>query len=149
MNSWPALISSALLIAASPTIARSPEIEGRWLTDDGKAVVLVAPCGNALCGSIEQILDKGAHVPVADTRNPDPGARSRPLVGLPILTGFIRDGAVWKDGHAYDPKSGKSYRASLAVNPAHQLVVTGCVLFFCQSRYWTRPDLAATRRQGR
>lgn len=62
----------------------------------------------------------------------------RPLVGLPILTGFRPSGSAYKGGRAYDPKTGNSYRSTLAMDGTDRLVLTGCVLFFCQSKYWTR-----------
>jgi vitamin B12 transporter len=41
-------------------------------------------------------------------------------------------------GRAYDPKTGKSYKAKLRPNPDGTLTVTGCVLFICQSQTWRR-----------
>jgi uncharacterized protein (DUF2147 family) len=55
-----------------------------------------------------------------------------------ILTGFHQDGDGWSGGQAYSPKVGKSYNAKLKVMGDHRLRVTGCVLFICQSIYWTR-----------
>jgi len=54
-----ALMMAAELIATHPAVASSLPIEDRWLTDDRKAVVLIASCGAALCGTIHQIRDKG------------------------------------------------------------------------------------------
>ncbi|WP_313801770.1 DUF2147 domain-containing protein [Sphingobium sp.] len=127
--------SMLLLLAAGTS---PPGVEGNWLTDDGKGVVQIAPCGAHMCGRIARVLDKGPGVPASDINNPDPKLRGQPILGLVTLSGFSRDGAVWKDGRAYDPKSGRSYRASLRLNPDGSLKVTGCVLFICQSRRWTR-----------
>jgi len=137
-----ALMMAAELIATHPAVASSSLIEDRWLTDDRKAVVLIASCGAALCGTIHQIRDKGPDVPKTDVYNPVPVLRSRSLIGLPILFGFRPNGGNWTNGHAYDPKSGKTYRASLHLASHDQLVVTGCIFVFCQSKYWTRlaPD---------
>lgn len=126
-----------LALGNAPGIA-GPSIVGSWLTDDSKAVVRIAPCGAQLCGRIAQVLDKSPGVPVADVNNADARLRGRPIIGLPTLTGFTRQGAGWSGGQAYDPKSGRSYRASLQLNPDGSLKVTGCVLFVCQSRRWTR-----------
>jgi uncharacterized protein (DUF2147 family) len=49
---------------------------------------------------------------------------SRPIVGLTTLSGFTRSGGDWS-GPAYDPKSGKSYRASLRLNAEGTLRLTG------------------------
>jgi len=123
----------AALIAAS-----APAIVGDWLTADGKAVVRIAPCGARTCGRIVRVLARGANVPATDVRNPDKALRSRPLVGLAVLTGFTRDGGEWAGGRAYDAKTGRSYKAKLTPNPDGSLTVTGCILFLCKSQRWTR-----------
>ncbi|WP_242126501.1 DUF2147 domain-containing protein [Sphingobium sp. Sx8-8] len=128
--------SSALLLLAAAFPATT--IEGSWLTDDQKGVVQIAPCGTHMCGRIARVLDKGPNVPATDVNNPDPRLRRQPIVGLQTLWGFTRDGSVWKGGRAYDPKSGQSYRSTLELYPDGALKVTGCVLFLCQSRRWTR-----------
>lgn len=123
------------LLAPLPAGA-APAIFGRWLTDDGAAVVKVEPCGGQLCGRIDQVLDPRA--PAKDVNNPNPSHRSRPLVGALVLEGFKGLGAAWTDGQAYDPKGGKSYSSRLLLLANGKLKVTGCVLLLCRSRYWTR-----------
>jgi uncharacterized protein (DUF2147 family) len=123
----------ALLLAASPAA-----IAGDWINQDRSALVRVAPCGAQLCGTVLRVLARGRNVPATDVNNADPRLRSRPLVGLRVLSGFTRSGSRWSGGRAYDPKSGKSYRSSLELNPNGTLKVTGCVLFICRSQTWTR-----------
>ena len=113
-------------------------VEGLWLTDDGKGEVRIAPCGTHMCGRIARVLDTRPSVPRTDVNNPDPKLRQRALVGLQTLWSFTRDGSKWTNGKAYDPKSGNTYRSELSLNPDGSLKVTGCVLFVCQSRRWTR-----------
>ena len=129
-----------LALAGSPLAASTPSetIVGRWLTDDGKGIVTIAPCGSALCGRISQVLDRSPGVPTTDVNNPDAALRKRGILGLPVLTGFRRVGNQWASGRAYDPKSGSSYRSRLALNADRSLRVTGCVLFICQSKRWRR-----------
>jgi uncharacterized protein (DUF2147 family) len=107
-----------------------PNVHGLWRTDDGKGIVRIGACGERTCGWIVRVLDKRPDVPTTDVKNPDPARRSRPILGLPTLTGFTREGATWKGGRAYDPKSG--------LNPDGSLKVTGCVLVICRSLRWTR-----------
>jgi uncharacterized protein (DUF2147 family) len=128
------LIAAIFGLMTAAAAAAAP-IEGLWLTDDGKGVVRIGPCGRQLCGWIARVLDRGPNVPTRDLRNPDPRLRGRPLVGLPILTGFDASGA---GGHAYDPKSGRSYRTTLSLNRDGSLSVTGCVIFICETKRWTR-----------
>jgi uncharacterized protein (DUF2147 family) len=133
-----ALLCLALGSGAVAQPDRSARIEGKWLTDDGTAVVVIDHCGREICGAIATVLDKGKDVPTADVENPDQRLRSRPLVGLTVLSGFRIDGAGWRGGRAYDPKTGRSYRSTLALDGARRLVVTGCILFICRSMVWQR-----------
>ena len=121
----------AIAVAAS-----SPS--GTWITQDGTALVRVEPCGNSICGRVAEVLATQPGVPRTDVHNPDPGLRSRPLVGLSILGGFSWSGREWTNGHIYDPKTGRTYRSKLSVGPDGSLDVSGCVLFVCQSQHWSR-----------
>ena len=42
---------------AVPSMAAAPAaaVSGRWKTDDGKAIVAMAPCGTKMCGRIERL----------------------------------------------------------------------------------------------
>lgn len=126
----------AVLMQGPAIAAGEVSIFGRWLTDDHSAVINVARCGQSLCGTIEQVLDPKA--PTNDINNPDEAARRKPLVGTMILRDFKGKGARWASGQAYDPKAGKSYRSDLELTSDGKLKVTGCVLFVCRSRLWTR-----------
>jgi uncharacterized protein (DUF2147 family) len=130
------VLALLLMLAPSTAAAAAPAVAGRWLTDDGSAVVEIAACGRQMCGRIARVLATG--VPQTDVNNPDRARRVRPLVGLPILWGFDPGAKVWENGTAYDPKTGNSYDASLKLNPDGSLRVTGCVLVICRSKRWTR-----------
>ena len=132
------ILIAALFGLMSGVAAAAPPIEGLWLTDDGKGVVRIGPCGRQLCGWIARVLDRGPNVPTRDQRNPDPRLRARPILGLRILSGFTASGNQYTGGRAYDPKSGRSYRTTLSLNRDGSLAVTGCVMFICQTRRWTR-----------
>jgi uncharacterized protein (DUF2147 family) len=124
------LIASLALMLSS-----GPVPSGDWVTADRSAVVRIGRCGATLCGRIVRVLARGA--PRNDVNNPDRARRGRPLVGVAVLSGFASDGAG--AGRAYDPKSGRSYRARLRLNPDGTLRVTGCVAIICRSQTWTRP----------
>jgi uncharacterized protein (DUF2147 family) len=133
-----ALLPPLALAFAAPALAGS-SIEGLWLNDDHKGLVRIAPCGGKLCGTIARVVDNDPNAPKTDIHNGNPALRKRPILGLPVLTGFEGSGGSWKNGRAYDPESGKSYKAYLELQPDGSLKVTGCVLFICESRRWTRP----------
>lgn len=132
------MLAATLLMLASSAAAPATDVTGLWVTDDGKGLVKIEACGAKLCGRIVRVLDTRTDVPKTDVHNPDARLRTRPLAGLMTLWDFSRSGSTWTGGRAYDPKSGKSYRSSLARNPDGSLKLTGCVLFICESRRWTQ-----------
>ena len=130
------LALAGLLSAAAPAAA-SP-IDGLWLTDDHKGVVRIGSCGERVCGWIVRVLDNRPGVPTRDVNNPLGVLRTRPILGLPVLTGFTPRGNDYAGGSAYDPKAGRAYRATLRLRSANVLDVTGCVLVICRTVVWTR-----------
>ena len=132
------LIAASVLFVSVPAAAAAPDVTGLWLTDDGKGVVEVAPCGRNMCGKIVRVLDRRPGIPTTDVENPDPARRNRPIVGLQVLSGFKPGTNQWEGGQAYDPKKGSSYRSSMRLNRDGSLRITGCVLVICQSVRWTR-----------
>ena len=105
----------------------------------------VCPYCGVGCGIVMQVENgrvakviKGppAGKPWVDALNPDPRLKSRPLVGMPILTEMAASGDGWK-GKIFDPKTGKTYRAVVARDGAN-LKVQGCIAIFCQTMVWTR-----------
>lgn len=136
MNRFVAIAGLALA-AVSPFAAKAAQpITGRWATVNGKAIVHIAPCGQSLCGRIEKIVKPTPGRPQTDIYNPDPALRSKPLVGLMLLSGFQDAGAIWK-GTIYDPESGKSYSSRVSRNTDGTLKVQGCIAFFCKTQSWT------------
>ena len=114
-------------------LAASSGLTGDWVTADRAAIVRIAPCGGGLCGRVFRVL---ARAPTTtDSRNPDRALRNRPLVGLTVLSGFSAAGT---GGRAYNPKNGRTYRATLTLNRDATLRVTGCVAIICRSETWTR-----------
>jgi uncharacterized protein (DUF2147 family) len=133
----PFLVTAAALAALPAPLFAAPPITGRWLTADGGAVVAIGDCGGTICGRVVKVI-KGppAGKPWVDSLNPDSKLKTRPLVGMPILTGMTASGDGWK-GQIYDPKSGKTYRAIVGRDGAN-LKVQGCIAIFCQTMIWTR-----------
>lgn len=136
MNRFVAMTGLALAALAPLTAQAAQPIAGRWATVDGKAIVHIAPCGRSLCGRIEKIVKPTPGRPQTDINNPDPALRSRPLVGLTLLSGFQDAGSIWK-GTIYDPESGKSYSSRVSRNADGTLKVQGCIAFFCKTQSWT------------
>ena len=124
------------LFAAGAAAAAQP-ITGQWLTVEKDSLVEIAPCGPAICGRIARILAPTPKGPPTDTNNPNPALRNRPIQGLTILSGFTDKGTSW-EGSIYDPRSGRTYRSLLKLQPDGRLQVKGCFGPFCRSQLWGR-----------
>ena len=128
---------AAFMVSFTPAAAAEP-INGRWITEDRDAVVLIRGCGNSTCGTIHRFLitpPDGADQ--RDIYNPDPNLRTRRLLGAPILTSFREDGDLWR-GQIYDPNSGKTYRSVIRRTGPNTIEVKGCIGPFCQTQVWRR-----------
>lgn len=132
-------IFAAALLAASPVAAAEP-VSGSWVTATRDGIVRIGPCGTEVCGRLAKFLVPPPQgIDQRDVNNPETALRSRKLLGLPVLTGFKQDGALWR-GTIYDPKSGKSYRSILRRRDAETLEVKGCIGPFCQTQVWRKSD---------
>lgn len=125
------------LLAALPAAAHAAEpITGQWVTKEGKAIVTIAPCGGGtVCGKVTKALKPFTQGNGLDIRNPDPALRSRPIVGLTILSNFKDTGGDWR-GRIYNPEEGRDYRSIVRRLSDGSLEVKGCWGIFCQTQNW-------------
>ncbi len=128
------MIATAALLVALPASAATP-IAGRYLTEDGAGIIEVGRCGNSVCGKLVRILKSEPNAPRTDVNNSDAALRSRPILGLPILSNFADAGSDWR-GRIYDPRNGKSYKSIVSRQPNGSLKVQGCIAIFCQTQVW-------------
>jgi uncharacterized protein (DUF2147 family) len=138
------LTAVAVLVLAAMVSARANDPTGTWLIPDGTAKVRIAPCSDALCGSIvwlSQPNDTDTGKPQTDKLNANPQLRSRPMLGVPVLYGMQRGGenSKWL-GWIYNPDDGNTYRGSIEVLDMSRLKVQGCVTIYCQAEIWARAN---------
>ncbi|KQM91490.1 hypothetical protein ASE70_15525 [Sphingomonas sp. Leaf22] len=126
-------VAGAMLLAV-PALAATP-IAGRYVTEDGSGVIEIGRCGATVCGRLVRILKSEPNAPKTDVNNSDPALRSRPVLGMPILSGFTDGGKDWR-GRIYDPRNGKSYKSIVSRNGDGTLKVQGCIAFICQTQLW-------------
>lgn len=103
-------------IAVAQAPASAPE-RGRWLTESGNLEIEIAPCGEALCGTVVKVI---ANRSMADPSKPIADGPS-PL-GMQILTGFKPAGAEWQ-GQILNRENGKTFDCLLSLQSADQLKV--------------------------
>lgn len=130
---------------AESTSATGPgaSMVGVWLTRGSRSQVEIAPCGDALCGSIVWLPPEADGSPsrARDVHNRDPELRERRLLGLQIMSGFRPTGAnEWGEGEIYNPDDGRIYEPSLTLREDGKLELEACILFICQSEVWRRVE---------
>jgi len=117
------LATLALAALASPALAADPT--GMWLRETGLSRIRIAPCGEALCGTIAWL------------KNPDTPAK----VGQRVLFGMKPTGdSVWM-GSAFNPEDGKTYSGEMTLS-GNRLTTSGCALggLICKTVHWTRVE---------
>ncbi|RDC59016.1 hypothetical protein HME9302_00193 [Alteripontixanthobacter maritimus] len=131
-------LTATALAMAAPAFAAAP-IAGKWVTEDGDAVVTIAKCGSTYCGRISEFLvipPEGKNQ--RDINNRNKSLRSRKILGMPVLTNFREDGDQWR-GKIYDPRNGKTYTSILQRQSNGRLKVEGCVkvvVNICDGQTW-------------
>jgi uncharacterized protein (DUF2147 family) len=111
-------------------------VTGVWLSETKESKIEIYQQGDELFGKIVWVKTDG----IKDTKNPTPELRSRPLLGLVILTNFKNAGVdKWEGGKIYDPLSGKTYSCNLKLVDG-KLKIRGYVgiSLFGRTSVWTR-----------
>ncbi len=130
------LAAAALLLFASHAAATAADASGTWVRPSGSSRIEIAPCGNALCGTLVWLKD-----PRNDVNNPDPAKREKPLLGTQIVLGMTPSGKAnsWK-GKVYNAEDGKTYKGYITLEGSDKMTLEGCVLggLFCKGETWTR-----------
>jgi uncharacterized protein (DUF2147 family) len=140
------MLVAGLLAAATSAGADDNPLLGTWLTENGASKVEIYPCGTALCGKIIEVLEEPAaeDAPLLDSENEDPKLRDRPILGLRILEGFMRESERrWVDGQGYNPRDGRVYKGvEIELEADGSLAVGGCIIWglICNTETWTRAE---------
>jgi uncharacterized protein (DUF2147 family) len=111
-----------LVLAAGAVRASEAGIEGKWIRDDGNALVLIAPCGAHICATNLWIGDTSTGEEVGD----------RLVMSLEASSDRSFTGV------AYDPK--RNLRYSIVVTRQKEgLVTRGCFVgkLLCKDVSWT------------
>lgn len=79
--------------------------------------------------------------PKLDKNNSDPAAKSKPVLGLINIWGFVpKEENLWDEGNIYDPKNGNTYSSTMKLINANSLEVRGYigVSLIGRTDTWTR-----------
>jgi uncharacterized protein (DUF2147 family) len=108
---------------------------GLWLTEDGRGVVSVETCGDALCGRIAGM----RHNRNADGTVPVDW-QGRPKCGETIFSDMRQtEPGLWR-GHITNPDDGKVWSAQIRMDDQGRLLLRGYVLLpaLGQTQTWPR-----------
>jgi uncharacterized protein (DUF2147 family) len=100
------------------------DILGKYMTPDNDGILQITESSGKYYGKLIWI----SQPENLDDKNPDASKRSRKVLGLTILDGFIFDGSdTWGKGTIYDPKNGKTYSCKITRNEKGHLNVRGYI----------------------
>lgn len=138
-----AVVAAVMLGLAVAGPARAEEATGVWRLENGRVTVKVTPCGANLCGTVVGLKkprdDKGR--PRLDKENPNPSLRSRPVIGLTILSNMKSKGDGYWTGTIYNPDDGNTYSSQMTLQNANTMKVKGCVAaVLCKSMKFVRVE---------
>jgi uncharacterized protein (DUF2147 family) len=132
---------AAALPAPSARAQGATEPTGVWQTQAGDARVKVSKCGGGLCGvvvGLKDPIDPATGKPQVDDKNPNPGLKKRPMIGLSLFSGMQPSGPNKWSGQIYNADDGGTYASSISVSGPETLRVEGCVGALCGGEIWTR-----------
>ncbi len=135
--------ASAGVVFSAALAVPSDDIKGTWLSADGGAKVKINSCGDGICGNIvwlREPVDKSTGKPKTDKHNPNEAQRSRPMLGLQVMSGMKPESDKRWTGTIYNADDGKTYRSKVTLLSANKVKVEGCVLVFCQGETWTKTE---------
>ena len=137
-----------LLFLSNIVLADGDALLGKWLTPEDKAVVEIYKQGDAYFGKFVSLKEprypQGHESGLAgqekvDHNNPDEALRTRPIMGLNLLRGFVYKGKdTWHQGHIYNPENGKDYNCTIKLKKDGTLKVRGFigVSLFGKTQIW-------------
>lgn len=147
-----AVLLPAAARAAVPVPATAGAVAGVWVTPNEKSHVRIyRGADGKYHGRIVWLkqpdypqnfkVKRLAGKPKVDRHNPDKGLRSRPVLGLDVLTGFqyLPAEHAWGKGKCYDPEKGKTYNCRMWLQDGgHKLKLRGYVWIFHRTETWIR-----------
>jgi uncharacterized protein (DUF2147 family) len=118
-------ITLILAVTASPAEAA---IKGSWANPSKSVVIMIAPCGETLCGTVSWASEKAKKDSEKGTKH---------LVGSHLLTHLKKSHDAWH-GKLFVPDQNMRVSAKLRLVNNNELKVSGCALMICKSQLWTR-----------
>jgi uncharacterized protein (DUF2147 family) len=118
-------------------------ILGKWKTIDDlngkeKGVVEIFEFKGKIYGKIVEIFEHDKkHLKCEKCNGED---KNKPILGLTIIKGLLKNNDVYEGGKIVDPKNGKSYHCKISLEGKDKLIVRGFIgiSLFGRSQTWIR-----------
>jgi uncharacterized protein (DUF2147 family) len=136
------LLIGLFLTKVYPAVAgESSSAIGWWQNAD--ATFEIYDEQGALSGKIVSLREErdAEGMTKTDIHNPDASKRARPIVGLVMMSGFVKKSdSHWENGTIYDPRNGSTYSSTLDLDGPNRIKVHGFIgiSLFGRTEIWTR-----------
>ena len=133
----PFLVLAALAVPCL-ALAQQPTQAGRWITESGNLEIDVAPCGDALCGTVVRVLADRSMSASGQAITP---ADPRPALGMVILSELRATGEGELSGRIYNRENAKHYSVRLAPVQGDQMALRAYLglPILGKTQVWKRP----------
>jgi uncharacterized protein (DUF2147 family) len=150
MKNLISLLTCCLALPTFHALADECDVLGIWTTADDRSRIEIFKKQDTYCGKVIWLKQPNFSAddkrgmggkPQVDRENPKPGLRSRPLVGLEIMSGLAYAGKnQWHGGKVYDPESGKTYKCHMTLTATNRLELRGFIgiSLLGRTEVWTR-----------
>lgn len=123
---------------------QAQDIFGKWevTNDEGKvnSIIEIYENGDEIVGEVVRIMKEEDR----DRRceNCEGALKNKPIEGLKVIHGFVKDGDEYTGGTLIDPKSGKEYKGKIWLDEddPNKLMVRGYLAFFYKTKTWSRAE---------
>lgn len=130
-----ALVTAAVMLPGVSSAQTAGDAFGVWRHPENGSHVEMYKCGENLCAKIVKVVDAQK----TDDKNPDAARRSRPVVGLVIMSGAKKTAANSWAGSIYNRADGGTYSGTITVKSKDALDLAGCTaIILCKTLTWTR-----------
>ena len=137
------IITILALFICTVFYAQNHNITGKWKTIDdetgeAKSIIEIYEKSGKVYGKVIDILDKAHKKDLChDCGGED---KNKPIVGLTILKGLMKDGNEYNSGKIMDPKDGRVYKCFIILESNDKLKIRGYIGFALLGRtqYWHR-----------
>ncbi len=136
------LVGIALFFVAI-VYGQDQTVIGKWKTIDdetgkAKSIVQIYEKSGKIYGKVIEILEEEHRKKVcANCSGED---RNKPILGMIVIKGLKKEGAVYTSGKILDPKNGKLYKCFITLESTDKLKVRGFIgiALFGRTQYWYR-----------